>query len=87
MGEAWLGEDFDVELFFEVLSATVSAMAVENRKNLDVGPGRRLGLVGPHWVDCVQNYRNSIFVVVSDQTAMSVGRKTLNTPKSFVRCL
>lgn len=72
-----------MQLFFQVLCTFSTSMAIKNSENLDGRPGETFQL-GIGRIHCIQNNGYSVFVVISNQTAVSICRKSLNRSEGFL---
>jgi hypothetical protein len=86
LGKLRLHHNVVVQVVFQVLGALVSAMPVENAKNLDLGPTVRLGRFVLR-LDDIEYDCDTIFVCLAHSANIGVGRKGSHNPKGLLRAL
>lgn len=72
-----------MQIIFQVLRALAASMAIIDAENLDVWPvGHHRQLV--EGVDNVQNDRDPVLIVLTNQSDVGVGREGSHGPKALV---
>ena len=69
--EAWLANDDEVELVFEEVGALTASMPIINSEVAAFGPLFNIIAIG--WLRHVQDYRDSVLVVITLDSLVCVG--------------
>ena len=75
-----------MKVVLQILSAFAPSMTVIDTEYLYVGPVRYCGQL-VYWMDNIQNDSYPIFIVLTDESNISIGRKRFHSAKCFVRNL
>ena len=75
-----------MQVVLKVLSALTASMTVEYSNDLNVGPIHDCrNFVS--WMNHIKNDGDSVFIVLSDQTYVSIRSERLHYPKGLIRSL